>query len=234
MIILITGASRSLGLCLAVTAAQRGHTVIAGVRDRSKLDEQAQHMLQHTNIEIVTLNVQDEQSVSACAADISQRYGKLDAVINNAAISLGDQDTIEQVNLDELAQTMDVNLYGPIRVVKHCLPLLRQGTHASILNVSSDRGSMTKVHERSRFYAYSLSKSALNMFSQMIALYVKEADIQVLAVHPGWMRTDMGGPNADLDPMTCAEKLCDLAERTQEVPFRRFAYVTLEGEPMPL
>jgi len=234
MIILITGANRGLGLSLARTAVERGHMVLAGTRSLEQRMEQLGELMAAAPGQVVPirLDVQDEDSVREAARQAAERFGKLDCIINNAAILLGREHTIEQVDMNDMIVSMDVNLYGPMRVVKHFLPLVRQAGQGCILNISSEAGSFHRAYGRD--YPYALSKAALNLFTQRLHVDLKGAGIRAFAVHPGWMRTDMGGENAHLDPMFSAGALLDLIEGKREAELEPFAFVDYTGKAFPI
>ncbi|MNC59414.1 C-factor [compost metagenome] len=126
--------------------------------------------------------------------------------------------------------TMDINLYGPMRVVKHFLPLLTE-PGLSIINISSEAGSISNAYPGD--YPYAISKTALNMFSQQLHVYMQERGIQVLSVHPGWMHTDMGGEEAPTDPRSSAEGIISLIEQ-RTAPQGRFRFVDYTGKDMDI
>lgn len=233
MLTLITGANRGLGLALAKVAVERGHTVLAGTRSLQKI-EQLKSLQEQAPDKVIPLelDVCDEDSVSRAAAVVKERFGKLDIIVNNAAILLGREQTIEDVDMQMVEQSMDVNLYGPMRVVKHFLPLIRQAGSGFIMNISSEAGSFHRAYGKD--YAYSLSKAALNLFTQRLHVDLAEAGIRSLAVHPGWMRTDMGGPHAHLDPMESAQAIMDLIEGKKEAEIDPFAFVDFTGKKFPI
>jgi NAD(P)-dependent dehydrogenase (short-subunit alcohol dehydrogenase family) len=238
MNILITGANRGLGFSLAVAAAEAGHRVIAAVRGDSSRLEALDSLAARYPGAVVTVefDVSDEASVAAAAATLEREVGSLDAIVNNAAILLGREQRIESVNFDQLRESFEVNLFGAMRVVKHMLPLLRKssvpGSKASIVNISSEAGSFSNAYGAD--YPYALTKAAMNMFSQQLASYAAEDDIAVLAVHPGWMRTDMGGSQAPLDPMDSARSILTLVTREKEAGKGQYVFVDFEGKDMQI
>jgi len=234
MYTLITGANRGLGLALARVAVERGHTVLAGTRSLDKGMEQLRRLQEEAPGKVVpvVLDVTDEDSVKRAAQQVAEQFGKVDVLINNAAILLGREQTIEEADMRLVEQSMDVNLYGPMRVVKHFLPLMRKASKGFIMNISSEAGSFHRAYGRD--YAYSLSKAALNLFTQRLYVDLKETGIRALAVHPGWMRTDMGGPHAHLDPRESAEAIMDLIEGKREAEIAPFAFVDYTGKSFPI
>lgn len=214
--ILITGASRGLGFCLTKKYLTEGDTVYAGVRDFNSPDIRELQEHYPNNLIPVPLEVTDSSSVKM-AADLVRGYtSQLDLIINNAAIhSSSSFEVLEKTNVDECLEVYDVNAVGPLRVVKEFLGMIRLGTKPKIINISSESGSISTCG-REKEFDYCMSKAALNMSTKLLSNYLKKDHVTVLAVHPGWMRTDMGGANADLDPYETACRLVDLFDTHQE------------------
>jgi NAD(P)-dependent dehydrogenase (short-subunit alcohol dehydrogenase family) len=232
MNLLITGANRGLGYEITAEALERGHAVIAGVRNPSKANERLETLIaKHgERLSIVQLDVTDEAGLAALASQMKQEGRTLGAIINNAAVLLARETHIENLDMDDVSRTFEINLYGPMRVVKHFLPLLKE-KDAAVINISSEAGSMTNAYPGD--YPYAISKTALNMFSQQLLAYVKDRGIQVLSIHPGWIKTDMGGENAPNDPRSSALGIVDQIER-RIVPESRFHFVDYSGKAMPI
>lgn len=232
MNILITGAGRGLGYELATEALKRGHGVIAGVRhpDQEQTALSQLTAVYGAKLAVVKLDVKDEEGIAGLAASLKEQGRTLGAIINNAAVLTARNTAIEELDLQDMLTTMDINLYGPMRVVKHLLPLLTE-SKLSIINISSEAGSITNAYPGD--YPYSISKTALNMFSQQLHVYGKERGIQVLSVHPGWMHTDMGGIEAPTNPHKSAEGIIDLIEQ-RTTPESRFMFVDYTGKDMEI
>lgn len=228
MNLLITGANRGLGYELAYEALQRGHSVIAGARnieeDNGKLCSLVEEYKER--VIIAKLDVTDEADIEALAARLRQEDRTLGAIINNAAILIGNNIPIESLELKDVQNTFEVNLYGPMMVVKHFLPLLTEPA-AALINISSEAGSITNAYPNN--YPYTISKTAMNMFSKQLKVSVKDRDIQVLSIHPGWIRTDMGGERATGDPRSSAIGIMDLIERKKAA---ESDFVDIYGKPM--
>lgn len=218
MRILITGANRGLGLALAEEACSRGHKVLAGVRGPGSSADGLQQLLERfaEQVTILPLDVSDENSVRYACEQASSRIGSLDAIINSAAILRGRDQKLEQLDFGQMEETFQTNLYGPMAVLKHFLPLLRKGERQSVINISSEAGSFAGAYGGD--YSYALSKSALNMFSAQLRRELAPAGILVHAVHPGWIKTDMGGERAPGDARESAKGILDLIERRTEAP----------------
>lgn len=228
----ITGANRGLGYVLTEEALKRGHTVFAGARS---LDSSARlSALQKTfagKLFPVLVDVSDETSVQQAARTVSSHTNSLDVIINNAAVLLAREQTIEELDFDCLRASFEVNTFGPMRVVKHLLPLIYAGKEQTIINISSEAGTI--VNAFSTNYPYSMSKTALNMFSERLRHYLSDKGIQVYAVHPGWMKTDMGGEDAPTDPLQTAKGILDIVEKKVTIT-SKIAFINYLGKPMPL
>ena len=116
---------------------------------------------------------------------------------------------LEQVDFSVYLPAYQVNAVGPLMVVKYALPLLRKGQKKLIVNVSSEAGSIGACWRKSE-YSYCMSKAALNMASRILQNALKEEGIKVLALHPGWFSSDMGGAAAPITPSDAAEEIVKL------------------------
>nr|WP_253705601.1 SDR family oxidoreductase [Bacillus velezensis] len=231
MDILITGANRGLGLGFVEVGLEKGYRVFAGVRDPNEQKRTQSTKLKEKNsnqLEILHLDVTDEESVREAARNVGE---SLDVIINNAAILNGRGTSIEDLDIEAIKLAFDVNTLGPARVIKHFLPLLKKGENQSIINISSEGGSLTNAY--SGDYPYGLSKAALNMLSEKLHVALKNEGIQVLSVHPGWVRTDMGGMIAPTHPKETAEDIYNLINRQVRID-SEFVFVDYQGKPMSI
>lgn len=231
MNIVITGANRGLGYELTAAAVQRGHSVIAGIRspepDGRLLELSGRFPGQ---IEPVELDVTREETVARLASKLQAEGRPVDAIINNAAVLLGRGVMIENLHMDDVARSFEINLFGPMKVIKHLLPLMPDGRPRAVINISSEAGSLSNAYGGD--YPYAVSKTALNMFSKQIKKYVKDRGIRVFALHPGWIKTDMGGARAPGDPVESAQGIIDIVEMKKEVDDAQF-FINYKGDPMP-
>jgi len=231
MNLLITGANRGLGLHTTALALANGHRVAAGAR-QSQLESSGLRQLAERypdQLLVVALDVKSEESVQAAADKVRGQFGHVDAIMNNAAILLGREKKLEQVSMAEMEESFQVNLYGPICVVKHFLPLMTDDGEKVIINISSESGSFTNAYGGD--YPYALSKGALNLFSEHVRRYVSGRGIRVYAVHPGWIRTDMGGDKAPGDPEESAQGILALIEGKNKAEGAG-VFIDFRGEPM--
>lgn len=226
MIALVTGAGRGLGYRLALEGVRRGHRVFAGVRDRKGAD-----LPEEAGLVAVTLDVADETSVRDAAAKVRETAGILDILINNAGILLARNTPIERLDIGDVRRTFEVNLFGPILAVKHMWPLLERSRLPRIVNISSEAASTASAYGGD--YPYALSKAALNMFSVQLDRLLRARGGWALAVHPGWIRTDMGGERAPGDPAEAARRIWNLIER-EFPPETPHPFVDVHGRPLPI
>jgi NAD(P)-dependent dehydrogenase (short-subunit alcohol dehydrogenase family) len=192
---LVTGANRGIGLEVARQLALRGFTTILGARDAQKGNEAARSLRQ-SRLEVVPfqLDVTDQQSIDAAKLLIEERFDKLDVLVNNAAILYDEWQRAENANLETVREAFETNTLGVWRMCQTFIPLLRNSEHARIVNVSSESGSLTVMGGGTP--AYSVSKVALNALTRMLADELRASRILVNSVCPGWVATEMGGPNA--------------------------------------
>jgi len=229
--IVITGASRGLGFYLTQKYLENGETVFAGARDITSAKLQALKEKYPKRLVPVTLDVADTKSVNDAAKAMESYTDHLDIIINNAAIHCATSfEILERADIDDCLTTYNVNGLGPLRVVKACLPLVRKSKSAKIINISSESGSIGACG-REKEFDYCMSKAALNMGTKLLANYLNKDNVRVFAVHPGWIRTDMGGPNAHLDPYGAACQLVELFEKMNHMDGPIF--IDYEGKEYP-
>ncbi|MDP9793907.1 NAD(P)-dependent dehydrogenase (short-subunit alcohol dehydrogenase family) [Catenuloplanes nepalensis] len=192
-IALVTGANKGIGAAIAEGLAGHGLTVLVAARDPRKAADAADRIGGHP----ITLDVTGDDSVTAAARTVEDRFGRLDVLVNNAGISGGPRQAPGAVDLDTIRSIFDTNLFGVIRVTEAFLPLLRRGTGARVVNVSSGTASMTWMTDPGRTFAargtmagYPVSKAALNMLTVQYAKALADAGITVNAVAPGACATD--------------------------------------------
>ncbi len=190
-IVLITGANRGLGLEFARQYTADGWYVIGTARKPDTATE-----LKALGVTVLQLDVADPESVAALAAQLENK--PIDMLINNAGI-FPRFASLAETEFDSVELMLSVNVMGPMRVTQALLPNLQAGDQKMIVNISSSLGSIEN-NGSGRWYGYRESKAALNMFSKTLAVELAEAGFTSIALHPGWVRTDMGGPTANLAP----------------------------------
>ncbi|WP_336212969.1 SDR family oxidoreductase [Nonomuraea sp. LPB2021202275-12-8] len=186
---LVTGANRGIGLEIARQLSRSGDTVVLAARDLGKAEKAAAGL---PGAVPMRLDVGDQASVDALAREVGDRLGRLDVLVNNAAIHYDTWQRADGADLDVVREALDTNLLGAWRVTLAMLPLLRASRHGRVANVSSEIGSLTGMGGGTP--AYTVSKTALNALTRMLAAELRRDRILVNAVCPGWVATDMGGP----------------------------------------
>ncbi len=229
--VFITGADKGLGLSLVQRFLQEGTRVFAGQYQASGgLSSQAESF--PGAFTAIPLDVTQLDSVRRAASRVMELTPALDLLINNAGVHLETRTPLPELDLSQLplVATLDVNTFGPLRVVQQFLPLLDKGERKLIINISSEAGSIANCWRESEF-AYSMSKAALNMQSRILQNALQPRGFKVLAVHPGWMRTDMGGADAAIEAEEAAEGIFRLAEKnwSPDGPI----YMDYRGQPLP-
>jgi NAD(P)-dependent dehydrogenase (short-subunit alcohol dehydrogenase family) len=195
--ILITGGGRGIGLALARGYAASGATVIRALRDPLGLASGGEGLG-----EVLPLEVTDAGSVAALAEALKGK--PIDILINNAGVIGPERQSALATDFDGFVHTLNVNTLGPLRVTQALLPNLRLSRLSPrIAIISSRMGSLS--YAKSDHIAYRASKAAVNKIAQALATDLAPEGMAVASIHPGWVRTDMGGPAADIDPATSAD-----------------------------
>jgi NAD(P)-dependent dehydrogenase (short-subunit alcohol dehydrogenase family) len=184
----VTGGNRGIGHEVCRQLAGLGFDVVLGSRDLSRGEAAAAEL----GVVACQLDVADEASVRAAADWVSERFGRCDALINNAAIHYDTWQRADSADLDVVHEAMETNLFGAWRTALALLPLLRRSDHGRIVNVSSGAGQLSSMGAGTP--AYQVSKAALNAFTRTLAAELRRDRILVNAICPGWVATDMGGP----------------------------------------
>lgn len=194
-IALVTGGNRGIGFEICRQLAQRGLKVILTSRDPER-GQAATQTLVDEGLDVVyhPLEVTDEDAVRVIYDDVQSTFGKLDVLVNNAAIYPDEGVSVFNLDVAVLRQTLEINTVGPFLMTKAFVPLMRQNGYGRVVNVSSGAGALTGMGGRTT--AYKLSKAALNALTRVTASEVDSRRVKVNAMCPGWVRTEMGGAGA--------------------------------------
>jgi NAD(P)-dependent dehydrogenase (short-subunit alcohol dehydrogenase family) len=205
---LVTGATRGIGTEIARQLAAAGQTVYLGARELGRGEEVAATLA--GDVRPIALDVTDEETIAAAAARLAHEAGRLDVLVNNAAINtdLGPDGMIapEHVAAAQLRATLDTNVVGLIATTNALLGLLRRSPAPRIVNLSSAIASLTAMSDpgsraaQRRLLAYSTSKAAVNAATLLYANELRSEQIRVNAVDPGVVATDMNGHTGSLTP----------------------------------
>ncbi|MHC4079176.1 MAG: SDR family oxidoreductase [Planctomycetota bacterium] len=196
--VVVTGAGRGLGMEFVLQYLRRGWEVHALLRKPEGSNTIQRLLKEHpATLAASACDVADQGSVAAAAAAVSQRWSSLDVLINNAGINGTTNSSMQRLDMDDLRKVFEVNTIGPIEVSRAVLPLLQQGTDPRIVHITSKMGSIDD-NASGGWWAYRISKAALNMACANMAHELRDTGIATMVIHPGWVRTDMGGRMAPL------------------------------------
>ncbi|XP_050955818.1 C-factor [Labeo rohita] len=244
--VLITGASRGLGLQMVrqlLDTPNRPQKIIATARNPAAAKELQELAKSHPNVHVLPLDVTSDSSVDAAAHSVESIVGAngLNCLINNAAINMTSE--LDTVTRDAMMKSYESNTVAPLFVTKAFLPLLKRAAaegsnmgiqKAAVINVSSVLGSVQLNWGEGasyKSYAYRASKSALNMVTRCLATDLEAEKILCVALHPGWVRTDMGGPTAPLSPEeSISSVLSVISELTEQ---HHGGFVDYTGKSLP-
>ncbi|MFP4004219.1 MAG: SDR family oxidoreductase [Alphaproteobacteria bacterium] len=226
--ILVTGANRGIGLEFARQYAENGANVIACCRNPEQAEDLAAIARDHKDrVEIIQLDVTDAASVELLGRRLEGR--PIDVLINNAGVMGGRRQQFGDLDYHEWAHCLSVNVMGPMRVSETLADNVAAGDERKIVNVSSRMGSIGDASGGA--YIYRTSKAALNMASRVLANELADRGVTVLAVHPGWVQTRMGGANAAVTPRDSVSGLRALIEKAGPEMSGRFWHY--EGWEIP-
>ena len=233
--VLITGTGRpyALGFNLVRRYLENGDTVLATIRRPSEGLEDLRKAYPDT-LYILTMDIASTESVNAAAKEAEGLVPRLDLIINNATTASADTNKeLPDFDLDLIAPAVNVGAVGPIRVLKAFLPLLKKSEiGALVVNISSEAGSIGKCY-RTFYLDYGTEKAALNMLTMTMHNYFKDdPNLNIICIHPGWIRTNPGNNEAPLIPYEHAETLRLLFE-TRRHDKNGPVFITYEGEPYP-
>lgn len=190
---LVTGANRGIGMEVARQLAGRGHQV--AICARNAADAEAAALGIGAGTAGFVLDITDPVSVDAAVAAVVAHFGRLDVVVNNAGGHYDDGATISRVTDEDLRDALEINTFGALRVTRAAIPHLRASGHGRVVNVSSRSGTFSATWGDAP--AYAVSKAALNMVTLLLAKELEGDGILVNACCPGWVRTRMGGDDAE-------------------------------------
>lgn len=197
-IAIVTGANRGLGLATCRQLAQQNIQTILTSRDTAK-GQAVVEKLQAEGLSIIhhALDTTNADSMIKLGEFVKKEYGHLDILVNNAGVFIDpfENSSIFDCPLDRVQTTLETNLFGPLQLCQILIPLMKINNYGRVVNISSGLGQLSMM--TTGYPAYRISKTALNAVTRIFADELKGTNILVNSVCPGWVRTDMGGPNAD-------------------------------------
>ena len=238
----ITGANRGLGLETARELGKTGIIVVLGARDSEK-GEAAAARLRDEGItaESLGFNVTKSQDHQKAYDYFAKKYGRLDILVNNAGVLKESRtgsapNQTSAVSPETLRETFETNFFASVALTQKLLPLIRKAPAGRIVNVSSILSSLTLHSDPKspiyayKTFAYDASKAALNSFTVHLAHELRDTQIKVNSAHPGWVKTDMGGPNAPMELSEGGKTSAQLATLADDGPSGGFFHL---GQTLP-
>jgi NAD(P)-dependent dehydrogenase (short-subunit alcohol dehydrogenase family) len=229
--IVVTGAGRGIGLGIAKKLIVDGHEVWGTARH----PENATQLSEAGAAGVLTLDIGDSGSIEAFALDLAVKVDSIDVLINNAGMSSADLGVDRraqgplQTTKEVVLRQIEVNAVGPMLVTQALRPLLGAGTDPMVLNISSQLGSMVVGAQMPFDVGYNSSKSVVNMITVMSA--TTDPEVAYVAMHPGWVQSEMGGPKATITVDESAEGIVSTLNTLSSVDSGRF--VNIDGTDHP-
>jgi NAD(P)-dependent dehydrogenase (short-subunit alcohol dehydrogenase family) len=234
---LVTGANKGIGFEIARKLADLDITVLIGARTRERgIEARDKLRSQELDVHFILIDVTDPMAIQAAVGRIRDEFRRLDILVNNAGIMIDSETGITELNSTIFQNTIETNVLGPLLLSQACLPLMKANNYGRIVNMSSTLGSLSDIaspdspHADVQAPAYRLSKTILNGLTVLLASEVRGTNILVNSACPGWVRTDMGGPQAPLSPEQGADTPVWLATLPDDGPSGGFFR---ERQPIP-
>jgi len=239
----ITGGNRGLGFQTALQLKDGDFKVVIGSRDLAQ-GEQAVEKLRAAGVDadVLQFDITKPSDAQAAYDYFDSRFGRLDVLVNNAGIAAGTfpgtgpEHSATQVPSDLLHKVFETNFFAQVALTNTLLPLIRKSPAGRIVNLSSILGSLT-LHAQpgspiydAKSFAYDASKSALNAYTIHLAYELRDTAIKVNSAHPGWVKTDMGGPQATMELSEGGKTSAALATLPADGPTGGFFHL---GQPLP-
>jgi NAD(P)-dependent dehydrogenase (short-subunit alcohol dehydrogenase family) len=228
---LVTGGNRGIGFEICRGLARAGLHVLLGARDEAKGRRAVEQLKDAGSVELVLIDVTDSNSIQTAVDSILANHGRIDILVNNAAIVLDEELSVLSVPADTARETFETNVYGPLLLCQLVVPGMIERRYGRIVNVSSGAGQLSSMRDYAP--SYSLSKVALNAITRLVASALRSErarNVLVNSVDPGWVRTDMGGPDATRSPEKGAETPIWLATLPDNGPTGGFFH---DKKPVP-
>lgn len=237
---LITGANKGLGLEMSRQLGQHGLTILIAARSLDAAKAAASKLTDEGVVaQPIALDITDSNQIQSAFQHISDSFGKLDVLINNAGVFLdGDWSTsnASSVSINIIRQTFDTNFFALVELTQALLPLILNSPGGRIVNLSSIEGSLTLHADPNSFiydskpFAYDASKAAVNSFTIHLAHELRNTKVKINSAHPGWVKTELGGEGAMMDITQGAKTGVELAILPDDGPTGGFFHL---GEPVP-
>lgn len=214
----MTGANRGLGFETARQLLAKGLWVVLAGRKTAALEHARRNLADEDQRRAVTvqMDVTNVESIAFAQRTVTEHVGSVDVLVNNAAVLLGENDDVLSIPAGDYRRTFETNLFGVIEVCRAFVPGMVRAKYGRVVNVSSGAGQLATMSTYAP--AYSVSKTAVNAFTRILAETYRSDGVLVNAVNPGWVRTDMGGPSAPRAPREGADTIVWLATLPDDGP----------------
>lgn len=215
----VTGANRGLGLEFVKQLIPRTERLFAACRTPSEADALNALADEHPGtVHVLELDVADPDAMDAALDAVREVTSSLDLLINNAGINgSGSGDRFGSLEADTMTHVLRVNTVAPHILAQKAVDLLEAGAEqqgtAKVINITSQLGSIARVQSQAGWHSYRASKAGLNMLTRLLSYDLKPYGVIAIAMHPGWVQTDMGGANAAITPETSIAGILDVTER---------------------
>lgn len=228
----LTGAAGGLGSCFAQVCLEQGWQVLAGdLAANERTEALAQRFGEAFAFH--PLNVADAASVETFTTWVKKRTQQLDLLMNAAGYYPENSNRrFMELDIEQALDTYQVNALGPLRMIQRLMDLVLASEDKVIVNISSEAGSMAGSVKHTWRYDYGMSKAALNLATTILHRQYKEQGVRFLLIHPGWMRTAMGGQRASLEPMDSAKGIYALVEKEKH-RLDNDLFMDYNGTPRP-
>ena len=222
-IILITGSNRGLGKATGLKLCEYGHEVIFTSRNLNNLKAIEQEVKEKKyNASFFELDVCNLNSIQSLKKEVEKKYDYIDTLINNAGILNDRNDSILNLDHQLLHQTMNTNLFNPLYMIQQFQDLIKKSSNGVIVNISSVLGQLESM--TTGMPSYRISKCAINAVTKVVSEELRDFNIKVNSIHPGWVQTDMGGSEASLTIDEAVPGLVWAATLDQDGPTGKFFF----------
>ena len=229
--IVLTGAGRGLGLEFTRQWLEAGHRVFALARHPDASPDLAELAERHPGaLFLQRCDVADDASVEAARDAVAKAWDAVDILLNNAGVGDRYSAKLGDIDFARLRDVYEVNALGPLRLIRAFLPMLRHGSQPRVVNVTSLMGSISDNHSGGS-YGYRMSKAALNMATRSLGHELGPEGIVSIVIHPGWVRTDMGGSRAPVEPKDAIAAMIRTIDALG--PEHAGTFVDRDGKPLP-
>jgi NAD(P)-dependent dehydrogenase (short-subunit alcohol dehydrogenase family) len=209
LVAIVTGGNRGIGHEICKELSKAGCNVVLTSRNEEEGRRAVAKLHQYDNVAYRRLDVTDSKDIASLRDWILKTYGRVDILINNAGVYLDEGVSVFDVDENLMQDTIAVNFYGAFHMCRAFVPIMRQNGYGRIVNVSSGYGAMSEMG--GYVAAYRISKAALNALTLIMANELRNGNIKVNAVCPGWVRTDMGGSMAPISSEAAAKDIVHFA-----------------------